>query len=294
MSGPGRTASALRALLATSRPISWVNTAYPFGAAYLLAGGSWRDLAFWVGMVFFLVPYNLAMYGINDVFDHESDLQNPRKGGVEGALTDAAHHRMILWACLVSCVPFVAVLLWWGTVASGVALAVTMFAVVAYSLAGLRFKEVPFIDSVTSATHFVGPAVVGALFTGAQVPAAGWAVLAAFFAWSMASHAFGAVQDVQADRAGGIGSIGTVLGARPTVWVSFGLYLAAAGLMVAAPLPYAWLAAVPVLYAASVAPFLGITDARCEEAHAGWTRFLWLNYVAGFAVTMVLIAGAWG
>ena len=26
-------------LLLASRPLSWVNTAYPFGAAYLLAGG---------------------------------------------------------------------------------------------------------------------------------------------------------------------------------------------------------------------------------------------------------------
>ena len=85
-----------------------------------------------------------------------------------------------------------------------------------------------------------------------------------------------------------------MLGARPTVWVAFGLYLVAAGLMVATPLPYAWLAVVPVVYAVSVAPYLGITDERCEEAHAGWTRFLWLNYVAGFAVTMVLTAGAMG
>ena len=282
----------VRTLVATSRPISWVNTAYPYGFAYLLAGGSWRDWLFWVGVVFFLVPYNLAMYGINDVFDYESDLRNPRKGGVEGALTGREHHRAILWACAVSCVPFLVALFAVGTVWSGAALAVTMFAVVAYSAAGLRFKEVPFLDSATSATHFVGPAVVGALILGTTVPAAGWAALAAFFAWSMASHAFGAVQDIRADREGGIGSIGTVLGARATVWVSIGLYLAAAGLMLATPLPWTWLAVVPLAYVVSVSPFADITDADCERAHAGWTRFLWLNYVAGAAMTMTWLAGA--
>ena len=56
-------------------------------AAYLLGGGG-IDAAFWLGCVWFLVPYNLLMYGINDVFDYESDLRNPRKGGVEGALVD--------------------------------------------------------------------------------------------------------------------------------------------------------------------------------------------------------------
>ncbi|WP_144043004.1 prenyltransferase [Kytococcus schroeteri] len=283
--------SLLRTLFWTARPVSWVNTAYPFGAAYLLAGGSWSDWVFWVGVLFFAVPYNLAMYGINDVFDHASDLLNPRKGGVEGALADTAHHRAILAASVLGCVPFVVALLAAGTVASGVALAVTMFAVVAYSWAGLRFKEVPFLDSATSATHFVGPAVVGALVPGGPVPGVGWAVLAAFFAWSMASHAFGAVQDVTADRAAGIGSIATMLGARATVRVSTGLYVLAAGLMLAAPLPYTLLAVVPLAYVANVAPFRNLPDPRCEEAHRGWARFLWLNYAAGFVVTMVLVVG---
>src|SRR5699024_11176739 len=64
-------------LQGTSRPLSWVNTAYPFAAAYLLAGGG-VDAALVVGTLFFLIPYNLLMYGVNDVFDPESDLRNPR------------------------------------------------------------------------------------------------------------------------------------------------------------------------------------------------------------------------
>ena len=77
----------LKHLILSSRPLSWVNTAYPFGAAYLLMGGG-LSLDFWLGSLFFLVPYNLAMYGINDVFDYESDMRNPRKGGVEGSVLD--------------------------------------------------------------------------------------------------------------------------------------------------------------------------------------------------------------
>src|SRR5690625_7609348 len=36
---------AVRQLVGSSRPVSWINTAFPFGAAYLMAGGS-VDLAF--------------------------------------------------------------------------------------------------------------------------------------------------------------------------------------------------------------------------------------------------------
>ena len=74
-------------LVLSSRPLSWINTAFPFAAAYLLTTGRF-DATLVIGTIFFLVPYNLAMYGINDVFDYESDLRNPRKGGVEGALLD--------------------------------------------------------------------------------------------------------------------------------------------------------------------------------------------------------------
>ena len=62
-----------------------------------------------VGTLFFLVPYNLLMYGINDVFDYASDLRNPRKGGIEGGLVAPerarAVHRRILWSCVVLTVP---------------------------------------------------------------------------------------------------------------------------------------------------------------------------------------------
>ena len=165
--------STLRALFVSSRPISWVNTAYPFAAAYLLGsgvgvegGGGFSLLAFLVGVVYFLVPYNLAMYGINDVFDYESDLRNPRKGGVEGALLDRSVHRATLWAVVVTNVPFLLVLVLLGGPWSWLVLAISVFAVISYSAPGLRFKEKPFLDSLTSSTHFVSPAVYGLALAG--------------------------------------------------------------------------------------------------------------------------------
>ena len=97
--------STLAQLTLSSRPLSWINTAFPFAAAYLLTARE-IDLTLIVGTLYFLIPYNLAMYGINDVFDYESDLRNPRKGGVEGALLDPSIHRTTLVAALVTNVPF--------------------------------------------------------------------------------------------------------------------------------------------------------------------------------------------
>ncbi|WP_439564560.1 prenyltransferase [Microcella sp.] len=275
-------------LLVSSRPLSWINTAFPFAAAYLLTTGR-SDAAFIIGTIYFLIPYNLAMYGINDVFDYESDLRNPRKGGVEGALLDPSIHRTTLWAAVITNVPFLIALVALGSHLSWIVLAVSVFAVVAYSAKGLRFKEKPVLDSITSSTHFVSPAVYGLVLAGAVFTPALWLILISFFLWGMASHAFGAVQDVIADREGGLASIATVFGARATTRLAVAAY-ALAGLLLLGtewPGPLALLAAVP--YVVIVAQFWMITDETAETANRGWKRFLLLNFIAGAIVTMLMI-----
>jgi 4-hydroxybenzoate polyprenyltransferase len=281
----------MRDVLAASRPFSWINTAYPFAAGYLMATGGRIDAALIVGTLFFLIPYNLLMYGVNDVFDYASDLANPRKGGIEGALADQRSHPRILWAAGVSTLPFVIALLLLGSVAAGLVLALVVFLVVAYSAPVLRFKERPILDSATSAMHFVGPLLYALVLVDAPLTArTTWPVLVAFVLWGMSSHAFGAVQDVRADRAGGIGSVATVLGAHPTVVAATVGYVLSAATLAVLPWP-GWLAALlPLPYALSTARFWRVTDDDCERANAGWKTFLWLNLVTGFLVTMLLIA----
>ncbi|MFV0287782.1 MAG: prenyltransferase, partial [Demequina sp.] len=164
------------------------------------------------------------------------------------------------------------------------------FGVIAYSAPGLRFKERPVLDSLTSALHFAGPLVYALVL--ADVPLTGaavWPVWVAFILWGMASHAFGAVQDVNADRAGGIGSVATVIGARATVRLAVVLYVAASTLLLALPWPGILAADLPLAYAASTARFWALTDTTCEDANRGWRTFLWLNQPVGFLVTILLI-----
>ena len=285
----------MKQVLAASRPFSWINTAYPFAAGYLLATEGRVDLTFVIGTLFFLIPYNLLMYGLNDVFDYASDLRNPRKGGIEGALVDPSAarsvHRRILWASALSVLPFLVYLLAVGSLAAGLVLALVVFLVVAYSAPVLRFKERPVLDSATSAMHFVGPLLYALVLVDADLGSRSvWPVLVAFVAWGMASHAFGAVQDVRADREGGIGSVATVLGAHATVVGATVAYVAAAGVLLVLPWPGLLAAVLPLAYAVSTARFWSVRDDDCERANAGWRTFLWLNLVVGFLVTMLLIA----
>ena len=288
-----RRGGTFRTLVMSSRPLSWVNTAFPFAAGYLMTTHR-VDLTFIVGTLFFLIPYNVAMYGINDVFDYESDMRNPRKGGLEGAVLDRRLHRLTLWVALATNLPFLVFLVIVGSPLSWLVLAVSMFAVVAYSLKGLRFKEVPFLDSVTSSTHFVSPAIYGLVLAGAVFTPALWLILAAYFLWGVASHAFGAIQDIQADREGGLASVATVMGARFTARFALGAYLLAGVALVVAgvgsdSLTTLYAAALASPYLAMVWPYRSLPDAECERANRGWRAFLWINYAAGFAVTLLLI-----
>jgi 4-hydroxybenzoate polyprenyltransferase len=275
-------------LFIASRPVSWINTAYPFAAAYLLTTRQ-IDLTLILGTLFFLIPYNLAMYGINDVFDYESDLRNPRKGGTHGAVLDRRMHRITLWAAALTCVPFVVYLVVVGSPASWLVLAASLFFVVFYSAPPLRLKEVPFADSVTSSIHFFSPAVYGLVLADAAWTWQLGAVILAFALWGVASHAFGAVQDVVADREAGISSIATARGARWTVWFSLVCYAVAGAVMLTTSWPGPLAALVALLYIATVWPFRSITDATAERATAGWRRFLWINHIAGCIVTLLLI-----
>lgn len=279
----------LKQLFWSSRPISWINTAYPFGLAYWLATGD-TGLTLWIGALFFLIPYNLLMYGINDVFDYESDLRNPRKGGIEGALLDPKWHAVTVQAAVWSCVPFVIYLTVIGTSSSTSWLYLTLFAVIAYSAKGLRFKEKPFLDSITSSLHFVGPMIFGLSLAEVNLGQPQILIaIVAFFLWGVASHAFGAVQDVLADREGGIASIATVIGARATVRVALAAYIVAASLLLGLNQPYSFAALAAVPYLVILLPFWNITDETCARANAGWKKFIWLNFIAGAVVTLLVI-----
>ena len=282
---------AIRQVVLSSRPISWINTAFPFAAAYLLTTGT-VDALLVVGTLFFLVPYNLLMYGVNDVFDYESDLRNPRKGGSEGALLEPRLHRAVVWTGVITAAPLLVAMLWLGGTGhpwSWAVLAVSLFAVFAYSVPGLRFKEVPVLDSITSSTHFVSPAVYGLAVAGAVPTPQLVAVVAAFFCWGMASHAFGAVQDVVPDREAGIASIATAFGARATVRIALGLWITAGVLMLATAWPGPLAALLVLPYVVTAWPYRSVSDAESGTANRGWRRFIALNYAVGFLVTMLLI-----
>jgi len=283
-----KTNMSLKEILVVSRPFWWVNTAAPFVASYFIIAGV-VDWTLAVGVLFFAFGYNLMMYGINDIYDYESDILNPRKVGVDGSvLAKTKHPTLWKWIFVVN-IPLLVWLFAVGNMAANLWLILMLFMVVAYSQKGLRFKEIPLVDSFTSSFHYTSPFIYGGLLVGANelyIPA-----YIAFFVWVMANHAFGAIQDITPDREAGISSVATKLGASKTIILVLGGYVLAAILPVVF---YGWSALlVSVLltpYVVMVARTLPYRqDDKAPIFGKAWDQFLYYNYLSGFILTWALL-----
>lgn len=271
--------------------MSWINTGLPFLAAGFDETRALTPLLL-LGTFYFLVPYNLLVYGVNDLFDFASDVANPRKQSLEGGLVAPTSGRTLWAAVLLTNVPIVAFLAWASGPLAAAALLATAGVALAYSAPPLRTKVRPFLDSTTSALHFVLPAVCGFLVTGRTPADVPWLVLGGFMAWGVASHAIGAIQDIAYDRAAGIGSIATALGGRATAWVSLAGYLVAVGVALTLPAPWGWVSGI-ALAAYLLLPAMVLARNDELQARRAWRSFMGLNLPVGFVLSHELLR-VWG
>jgi 4-hydroxybenzoate polyprenyltransferase len=199
--------------------VLWVNTVGPATVGMWLAGELWRWEALPV-LLWLTLPFNLLIYGVNDVFDQETDAQNPRKGSLEGARIGSSEVRPIALGVVCTNVPFL--------VYSVLSLPLSTFAwmvlytllFVGYSVPPTRFKASPYLDSLSNAAYAF-PLVFMPLALG-EAPV--WPAAVGLMAWSAAKHTFDAVQDINEDRKVGIDTTAVRLGPRGVVLWSGSLW----------------------------------------------------------------------
>lgn len=278
----------LKEVLASSRPFSWVNTAAPFFVGYVISAST-INLQAIIGTIYFTFFYNFLMYGVNDIFDYESDLKNPRKNSIEGGLVDKSKHKTLFILILASNLPFLIYMGITGNLLSNILLLLIVFFAFSYSAKPFRFKEVPILDSINSSLHFVMPFVFGFVYaSSANLP---WPAVVAFFLWGAASQALGAIQDIKPDREAGIDSIATKLGAKFTNNYSLILYSLCVLIVMVFYAPWGILAGLFLsIYPINVLFFRKFkSDAKSGLYHRAWKNFLWLNLICGFWLSQILL-----
>ena len=218
----------LHRLLVVSRPALWVNTVGTLVTGLWLTGRLYSLDAGLIALLLYLtLPFNLLIYGLNDLSDREEDARSSRKGGWQGARLTPGEGAPLLRATLAWNLPALGVLAaLLPPAATGVLLlSAGLFA--AYSLPPLRLKGRPFLDGLSNVAYAL-PLALPALTLGTAVP---WGPLLALMSYSVGKHAFDAAQDSPADRLAGTRTVATALGTRGTALYALGWFALAGTLL---------------------------------------------------------------
>jgi 4-hydroxybenzoate polyprenyltransferase len=202
--------------------VLWINTVGPATVGMWLIGSLWSWEALPI-LLWLTLPFNLLIYGVNDVFDQETDAKNPRKGTLEGARIAPEEVSLISRGVIALNLPFLLYFLLTLPVGATLWMALYALVFVGYSAPPARFKARPFLDSLSNAAYafplvFVPLALM-------EIPL--WPAAVGLMAWSAAKHTFDAVQDVDEDRAAGISTTAVRLGPSGVVIWSGALWAAA-------------------------------------------------------------------
>lgn len=215
----------IKQFIAISRPRFWIYLLGPYIIS-LVAAGTCPDMNLLIFGLYLTFPANVLIYGVNDIYDRETDRLNTKKQGYEAVLLDKSV-RPITWLIIATNVPFLIYLGLSLPLDASLWLAVFIVTGVGYSLPPIRAKARPILDSIFNILY-VAPAFAVYTAASGQLPPV-IAIIAATL-WCMAMHAYSAVPDIAADKASHTPTIATLLGKRPTLWLCGLAYGAAAGL----------------------------------------------------------------
>jgi len=214
-------------LLTLSRPRFWLYLAGPVLVGVAYAAASVDDLVAPSALAlfaYFLLPANLFLYGVNDVFDTDVDAENPKKTGDDAKEVRFEGQGAVLWVITLSVGLLFSVLLV-VPMAAWPWLAGWLFLATNYSAPPFRFKTTPILDSVSNGLYILPGVAAYAALAGHAPPLL--AVLGGWL-WTMGMHTFSAIPDILPDRRAGIQTTATWLGARHAYWYCAIVWLLAA------------------------------------------------------------------
>lgn len=220
------TFSSFREIIAISRPHIWIYTLGSFAFGVILGGYyvnttlvfSWSLLLF---SILLTLPVNIFLYALNDYFDIETDLDNPKKTHLERRVDTSEKKQLILFT-YISLIMILSTFLL-TTYKIMWLILLWLFLVYTYNVPPFRFKAKPFLDMFFS-VNFLLWGVVGYVFVTGFYPDLSFLLPVIFFAISM--HIYTSIHDIPYDRESEIITSAVYLGSvRTNLYASVFLYI---------------------------------------------------------------------
>jgi 4-hydroxybenzoate polyprenyltransferase len=266
-------------LISVSRPRFWFYLAgtYLVGVVYAIDNFNFGQGWFWLSLIYFLLPANLILYGVNDLSDREIDLVNPKKNGQKEFRLDPKYQSVLKIGILVSGL-FGTVIFGIQSWILGLIWMVWLVLSVFYSLEPIRLKTKPVLDSLSNVLYLI-PGVIGFYQVSGSMP--GYEILIGGACWCAAMHAYSAVIDIKADRKGGIQTVATYFGKVTTLLYCALLYLITAVCFATLNL---WLGILFMIYPILMLSQVKLADSKIEKVY-------WFFPIINAGVGFVMVIG---
>jgi len=222
--------NALLFVFKVSRFRFWIYTAGTYVVGFALGANSLSSFfmpEYFIFLIYFFIPANIFLYGINDYWDADTDLKNPKKGEREYRIIENDRRRLrniLLFMTALSLFLFIFI-----DLISKVILTCFLFLSYFYSAKPLRFKAIPGLDSLSNVLYLV-PGIFGYYLAAGELPPI--LIVAAGVLHTTAMHLFSAIPDIECDSLAKIRTSAVELGKEKALIVCLFLWAGLALLVV--------------------------------------------------------------
>ena len=215
--------SDLKLLALVSRPLGWVIAPIIFFATMKFTGTPLTLLPI-IQLLLLSFPLSIIVYGINDIYDYESDKHNPRKKHIEGIKLKKKDFPKVktgsIIAALMLITSSITTLNPWNILSMTILLLLAHF----YSAPPLRLKNHPPFDSITNGLYFIGPVALAYSF---HAPLTTLPIKALFAtACVMGVHSLSTIMDYKVDKKVKDTTFAVKFGKRPAAAFAFLIFFA--------------------------------------------------------------------
>lgn len=204
-------------LFKVSRFRFWIYTGGTYVVGYALGFTGLADFflpQYYLYLFYFFIPANIFIYGVNDYWDRETDLLNPKKDDKEYRIKNKEFKKLLRVLYLVT--GFSLILMVFQNTGERLIFGSFLLLSYFYSAKPLRFKDKPFID-FSSNYLYVMPGIFGFYLVCHSIPSI--FILIGAYMHISAMHIFSAIPDIEFDKKAGITTTPVFIGKRASLFL---------------------------------------------------------------------------
>ena len=207
-----------KTIIKISRPRFWLYIAGTYLVGYSFGVPSIFDFSFifFLFFIYFLLFANFFIYGVNDLFDWETDRKNPKKTSKEYKLEQKHKSYLKLLLFFSFIISIILLFINFSYTLFGL-FTIFLFLSYFYSAKPLRFKEKPFVDSLSNALYIM-PGVIGFYQSSGELP--NLLIFLSAWSWATAMHLFSAIPDIKYDKQAGLNTTAIFFGQKNSLFLT--------------------------------------------------------------------------